>query len=395
MRFENVSKRYTLTRDAYEDARAHGDDRVEPNGDFWALRGVDFALKEGQCVALIGANGSGKSTLLRLLCGITAPDGGKILRSGSVSAVLELGAGFHPELTGRENVMLAGSLHGLSKAALRAALPDILELAGIGAYAGQPLKRYSTGMAMRLGLAVALRLPGSLLVIDEALGVGDAVFQRRAIAEINALRREGKTIILVSHAVGLLRELCDWAILLEQGRITENGPFEQVMGPASAKQVATSSTEFTRTAPFHPSKPCLRTARIIADETAEVWRFELTFFSPRALPMPAALTLCVCAGNGANLGTGTVGTSGRPTDRLVLAPGITSVTLEVSTTCLARGHYFFGFGLTPPAEAREYDYTTAILFADLDRLVPPGIGASFDQNWGIGSVGFPVTWSTT
>lgn len=196
---------------------------------FWAVRDADFVVPRGQVLGLIGPNGSGKSTLLQLITGVLQPTTGTVTTNGRITALLELGAGFHPEFTGRENILLNGLLLGLSQAEVRARLPAIVAFAEIGDFIDRPVKTYSSGMYVRLAFAVAANVEPDILVVDEALAVGDAYFQQRCMRRMHEFRAHGKTIVFVSHDTAAVRALCDRAILMHQGRIVDDGPADKVV----------------------------------------------------------------------------------------------------------------------------------------------------------------------
>jgi len=185
----------------------------------WVLRHVSFAMAPGESVGIIGRNGAGKSTLLKLITGTTQPTEGTVETTGRVAALLELGMGFHPEFTGRENARMTGQLAGLSAAEIDAAMPDIEAFAEIGRYVDEPLRTYSSGMQVRLGFAVATALRPDVLIVDEALAVGDLYFQHKCYARIRRFRAEGMTLLFVSHDMGAIKSLCDRALLLDAGTV--------------------------------------------------------------------------------------------------------------------------------------------------------------------------------
>lgn len=191
--------------------------------EFQALRGVDFSVNRGETIGIVGCNGSGKSTLLQIICGTLAPTTGTVHVRGRIAALLELGAGFNPEFTGRENVYLNGSVLGLTRKEIEERFDDIAAFADIGEFIEQPVKSYSSGMYIRLAFAVAINVTPDILVIDEALSVGDEAFQRKCFARINAIRDAGATVLFVSHSAGTVIELCDRAILLDRGELLAQG----------------------------------------------------------------------------------------------------------------------------------------------------------------------------
>ena len=197
--------------------------------DFWALRDVSFEVHQGEAFALIGENGSGKSTMLKCLTKILRPDRGKVEVNGKVSALLELGAGFHQELSGRENVFLNGAILGLSQKELRRRFDTIVDFAGVGPFIDEPVKNYSSGMYVRLGFSVAINVDPDVLLVDEVLAVGDEAFQRKCNEKFAEMRQNGKTIVLVSHALGAVQNLCDRAAWFSHGHLMQVGPPRDVI----------------------------------------------------------------------------------------------------------------------------------------------------------------------
>ena len=191
---------------------------------FYALRDVSFRVEQGESMAIIGANGAGKSTLLSLVAGLTRPNGGRVEVNGKVAALLELGTGFHPDLTGNENVYLNASILGLSRKRTRECYDSIVDFSGIGDFIHQPIRTYSSGMVMRLAFSVAIHVEPDILIIDEVLAVGDAAFQEKCFGRICELKRAGKTLLFVSHAPEMVKHLCDHSLWLEHGRVKAAGP---------------------------------------------------------------------------------------------------------------------------------------------------------------------------
>jgi len=226
----DVSKRFRLYHERNQSLKAsvmRG--RRARYDEFWALRDVSIEVPEGTTFGLIGENGSGKSTLLKCMARILRPDKGEIVTRGKISALLELGAGFHPELSGRENVYLNGSILGLSKRQLNARFDEIVVFAGLEKFIDSPVKNYSSGMYVRLGFSVAINVDPDLLLIDEVLAVGDAEFQRRCNDKFAELRAKGKTIVIVTHSLQTVREMCDQVALLERGVLRAVGPAKEVV----------------------------------------------------------------------------------------------------------------------------------------------------------------------
>ncbi len=198
--------------------------------EFWALKNINIGIKKGETVGIIGKNGSGKTTILKLLCGITETSRGTIKVKGKAVAFLELGAGFQAELTGRENIYLNGSILGLSKKEINRKMNSIISFADIGDFIDTPIKTYSAGMYVRLGFAIAAQVNPDILLIDEALAVGDISFQKKCLKRLEEFKREGKTIVFVSHDLDAVRKLCKRTIWLNEGRIEIDNSTEKVIG---------------------------------------------------------------------------------------------------------------------------------------------------------------------
>jgi lipopolysaccharide transport system ATP-binding protein len=195
----------------------------------WALRNVDLTIDRGEVVGIIGCNGAGKSTLLRILSRITAPTSGHAEIRGSVASLLEVGTGFHPELTGRENVYLNGAILGMRRAEIARKFDEIVDFAGVDGFLDTPVKRYSSGMRVRLAFAVAAHLEPEVLMIDEVLAVGDVAFQNKCLGKMGEVARSGRSVLFVSHNMAAVQSLCDRAVLLDEGRVLASGPVPDVI----------------------------------------------------------------------------------------------------------------------------------------------------------------------
>jgi ABC-type polysaccharide/polyol phosphate transport system ATPase subunit len=225
----DVSKRYRLGAHYYVTLRETFATALRRNNarskrDLWALRDVSFTVDEGEVVGLIGRNGAGKSTLLKVLARITVPTRGVARLRGRVGALLEVGTGFHPELNGRENIFLNGTILGLKRAQIRRCFDDIVEFAGVQDLLETPVKRYSSGQFLRLAFSVAAHVEPDIVVVDEVLAVGDAEFQRRCLGKMSQFAQEGRTVLFVSHDLGAVARICERAIWLEDGEIKHDGP---------------------------------------------------------------------------------------------------------------------------------------------------------------------------
>jgi lipopolysaccharide transport system ATP-binding protein len=230
---DGLGKRYTLGTGGGVVQRLKAAVRGEPDGrtpaeEFWALREVSFAIERGQIVGVIGRNGAGKSTLLKILSRITAPTTGEVHVTGRISSLLEVGTGFQPELTGRENVYLNGSILGMDRPEIDRKFDEIVAFSELEKFLDTPVKRYSSGMYMRLAFAVAAHLDPDILILDEVLSVGDSAFHQKCIGKMGQVAGAGRTVLLVSHNLPSILALCDRCLLLEQGRLVRDGPTTEV-----------------------------------------------------------------------------------------------------------------------------------------------------------------------
>ena len=257
---QGVSKRFVLRKDKSLKERLVNMGRSRRHReDFWALRDVDLEIEAGTTIGLIGPNGSGKSTLLKTIGGILQPTAGQVLRRGRLAALLELGAGFHPDLTGRENVYLNASILGLSREQTERHFDAIVAFSGIEEFIDTQVKFYSSGMYVRLAFAVAVHVDPDVLLVDEVLAVGDEPFQRKCMEKIRAFQADGRTIVLVSHALDQVGELCDRAVVLERGRVAADGD------PRDALRTLRRDYEETRRSQAPPDESSTSSAaRVVA-----------------------------------------------------------------------------------------------------------------------------------
>jgi ABC-type polysaccharide/polyol phosphate transport system ATPase subunit len=234
IQIEGVGKRFRLRHAGTRTLKSVTLDMLRPgkrpNRDLWALKDISFSVERGKTLGLIGANGAGKSTLLALLAGTMEPTEGRIAMRGTISSLLELGAGFHPDLTGRENVFLAGAIMGLTRNQMKARFDAIVDFADIGQFIDQPVKHYSSGMYVRLGFAVAVEVDPDILLVDEVLAVGDAVFQRKCLKRMAEFRQQDKTMLIISHDLNTIQSVSDEILFLDHGRILGHGTPETVIG---------------------------------------------------------------------------------------------------------------------------------------------------------------------
>ncbi len=268
---QNVSKRY-ITQPGFW--RGRGAKEVEAQNEFWALRNISFDVSQGEVFGLVGPNGAGKSTLLQILAGILQPTEGRVLTQGRVSALLELGAGFNLEFTGRENVRLNAELLGLSRKEIDAAIPAVESFAELGRFFDRPVREYSTGMYVRLAFSAAIHQHPETLIVDEALAVGDARFANKCIRRLEELKQQGTTILFVSHDLGIVQRLCTRAALLWQGELVTLGTPREVSGEY-IRRVQTDVLPLSATNPTSNARTQITAAHLHLPGDAPRTQFEI------------------------------------------------------------------------------------------------------------------------
>ena len=299
---ENLGKKYKLRHQAQRGyrtlresimGRAKGLFKKRPpengNGnsveEFWALQGVSFEVKRGDVVGIIGRNGAGKSTLLKILSRITVPTTGRIRISGRVASLLEVGTGFHPELTGRENIFLNGAVLGMTGAEIRSKFDEIVAFAEVEKFLDTPVKRYSSGLYVRLAFAVAAHLEPEILIVDEVLAVGDAQFQKKCLGKMQDVSRSGRTVLFVSHNLSTVQTLCKTGILLERGRVRCHSNAQEALRAYSESTNKLDSIEF----PANNSRPSITSVRLQSSELESGnLVVDIGFKSPFPLNCPVA-----------------------------------------------------------------------------------------------------------
>lgn len=229
LQFNGVSKRYKLRGAVRPQTRWYKPAFLQPLPEMWALRDVSFQVKEGEALGIVGHNGAGKTTILKILSSITTPSAGEITVRGRLAALVEVSSGFHPELSGRENIYLHGAMLGMKRSEITRKLDSIIEFSGVANYIDVPIKRYSSGMHVRLGFSIAAHLDPDIMLLDEVLAVGDAAFQAKCLDRIAEVRKSGRTIIFISHDLAAVYRLCDRALLLDHGQVIMDGAPRQVI----------------------------------------------------------------------------------------------------------------------------------------------------------------------
>jgi lipopolysaccharide transport system ATP-binding protein len=343
---------------------------------FCALHELSFEVEPGQILGIVGSNGAGKSTLLRLLGGVGRPDRGRMEIRGRVAALLELGAGFHPELTGRENVFVSGVIAGLSRRQVSKRLDSIVAFAELERFIDSPLRTYSTGMQMRLGFAIGVHTTPDILLIDEVLAVGDLAFQKKCLERVRQFKAEGCTIVLVSHDTGQIQQLCDRALWLQGGRLAAMGDPEEVV----KAYIAEMETETRRHTPGDWPARATPTGGVLRVNDNRFGSMALEITSVRLLDRYGRSISALCSGDALNveieyaaakriespiLGVKIVTEEDQPcVDLTTAAAGVTlsavrgegRITLRFERLDLNGGQYYLDVGAYPPEWTPAYDY---------------------------------------
>ena len=360
---------------------------VVPQERIWALKDVTFEIEEGAVIGLIGRNGAGKSTLLKILSRITAPTEGRVKIRGRCSSLLEVGTGFHPELTGRENINLNGALLGMSRAEIHRKFDAIVNFSGVEKFLDTPVKRYSSGMAVRLAFAVAAHLEPDIFIVDEVLAVGDAEFQKKCLGKMHEISRgEGRTILFVSHNMNAIRSLCQKCILLESGRLLQYEATRHVL--ANYLSPDQSYYLYERQSPTVGRKaPTIVRAAIRFIETScnsdlPALCLELGVWSNATTTTNIDVRLK--DGMGTPIAFGSLGalTRERP---IRLSKGNNNVRLKLTISELALGDYYISLDLSHPF-VEYYDRVEDCLKFRVDAsMLNGGSAVTMDQLWGYGS----------
>ncbi len=354
--------------------------------DFWALRDVSFEVKQGEVVGIIGRNGAGKSTLLKILSRITEPTEGRVRIKGRVASLLEVGTGFHPELTGRENIYLNGAILGMSRAEIKKKFDEIVAFAEVEKFLDTPVKRYSSGMYVRLAFAVAAHLEPEILVVDEVLAVGDAEFQKKCLGKMKEVSKGGRTVLFVSHNMSTIQSLCRRGILLSKGRVGLDENAYQCVQMYLQQQTGLDSFE----RPVDPgSKASIVAGKIMAGDGAESVQMLVNLQVWSDTTRMVSVDLRLSESSGSPVGFGSLGTL--DSSQLInLASGVNELQFYFSTLHLANGSYAVSLDVTIPF--REWlDRAERCLSFELARAVSTGNINVTSQSWGYGSMEIPLT----
>jgi lipopolysaccharide transport system ATP-binding protein len=327
---------------------------------FWALKGIDFEVREGEVLGIIGANGAGKSTLLKILSRITGPTVGHIELYGRIAALLEVGTGFHGELTGRENVYLNGSILGMSRAEIRSKLDEIIDFAGVEKFIDTPVKRYSSGMRVRLGFAVAAHLEPEILIIDEVLAVGDTSFKTRCINKMREVARSGRTVLLVSHNMSSIMDLCERCLWIHHGEVLANEETGLVTNRYMAQQVSQAHSfqpNVNQTSPYISSVSIHDPEGNPTDSVrmGDAVEIRINVHAPRGAACFLAAGISIEDSLGARIASAF---SGREGVDIRVAEGDNEIAITFSRVTLMPGSYVISAGLRDDVAGARIDAAT-------------------------------------
>lgn len=356
--------------------------------EFWALKDLSFEIPTGSTFGIIGPNGSGKSTLLKCLTGILTPEKGSVSVNGKIAALLELGAGFHPDMSGRENIFLNGAILGMTSKDIHRNLDNIVEFAGLGEFIDTPVKNYSSGMTVRLGFAIAINVNPEILIIDEVLAVGDVAFQQKCLEKIEDFRKDGRTIILVSHGLSVVAQICDTAIWIDKGELQEIGDAQEVVsnyyatshdampvleneigqrwgsGEVSISQIQLLNKDKNAQRVFHTG-----------DKLSIAIDYESQITSP-SVSFSTRITHLH--------GTEIWGTSTeKQAVDVPMSVGLGKLSLEIENLPLLNGTYEISVVVTDQSEVHEFDHWEKRIRFDVQQ----------DDNYDIGLIGISSSWN--
>jgi lipopolysaccharide transport system ATP-binding protein len=353
--------------------------------EFWALEDISFAIEQGDRVGIIGRNGAGKSTLLKILSRITEPSNGSIRLRGRVASLLEVGTGFHPELTGRENISLNGAILGMSRTDIQRKFDEIVAFAEVEKFLDTPVKRYSSGMYVRLAFAVAAHLEPEILIVDEVLAVGDAQFQKKCLGKMEEVGKSGRTVLFVSHNMSTIQSLCTRCIFLQKGKILADGSTNSVV-PLYISDASTSDS-FTRPSQDN-GKPTIISGKVILNSLVEIKEIQIDLEIFAETKQTIAVDFRLHDIMGGAIGYGDLGTT-RSSQLVDMEIGINLVSFMFPVDKLAIGSYIISLDLALPWIEYLDRVENCLCFEIVRPPVEEG-GSVLSQSWGYGSVEFPL-----
>jgi lipopolysaccharide transport system ATP-binding protein len=384
---QNIGKRYKINHDrkkyfTLRESIISVFQSKSKEEDFWALRNISFKIEEGEAVGIIGKNGAGKSTLLKILSKITHPTEGRIELNGRLASLLEVGTGFHQELTGRENIFLNGSILGLKSKEIKARFDNIVDFSGVEKFIDTPLKHYSSGMQLRLAFAVASYLDPEILIIDEVLAVGDAEFQKKCIGRMNEVSKSGRTLLFVSHDMNSVLSLCNSAVLLEKGSFVVKGPASEVVQRYS--QNMADASEYLALTDIN-GRPKITLVKI---DSIDDNRLNLCLKLNSGIKQKISLDFHLRDHLNRIIGFGSVGAL-KYNEMLEMNKGDNTYILALNISALASGTYNVGIDVTQP-NVEWFDRVPDCFSFKIEKSVVESHSRVMQQGWGYGSVNFDV-----
>jgi len=414
IRVENLSKKYTIghqkqerytaLRDVLSDKvkglgnffNRHAKNQDEAFEDFWALKDVSFEIKQGDRVGIIGRNGAGKSTLLKILSRITEPTSGKISIKGRVASLLEVGTGFHPELTGRENIYLNGAILGMDRFEIKKKFDEIVAFAEVEKFLDTPVKRYSSGMYVRLAFAVAAHLEPEILIVDEVLAVGDATFQKKCLGKMEQISdTKGRTIIFVSHNISAIKRLCNQGLFLLQGRLVTQCAIESVINAyqnSFTEEERDHDVSVTIKTDFHKSLNSelisIKDIKVFGEtskaldviKTGDTLNIEINYFSHQKIISPAFIVTCKSVNGTELFQLCTSPISGYPLEDIEVGQG--RIGLKLHSIPLLGGVYYFDISLARTGISRYFTLEQVVKLT-IDPTDVYDSGFDLDQKFGL------------
>lgn len=345
---------------------------------FHALDDVTFNVNAGESIGIVGRNGAGKSTLLKVLSRISSPTSGKIVVRGRIASLLEVGTGFHPELTGRENIFLNGSILGMLRKEIQSKFDEIVDFSGTEKFLDTPLKHFSSGMQLRLAFAVAAFLEPEILIIDEVLAVGDAEFQKRCMGKMEAVSKSGRTILFVSHNMGAIQTLCEKSVYLQNGKIADIGKTNNIIHHYLHDQPRDGNL----VRDLGANKICfLREVKV--DRNTQPGSLNITAEISASVNVSAAMDVRLSTVNMEPAGFGSLGTFD-PASKISLKPGSNQISFAINTNQLANGLYYLSVDLTEP-DKEYYDRADQVLLFEIANNPDIPHGRSMQLDWNFGS----------
>jgi len=347
----------------------------------WALKDISFEVQHGDIVGIIGRNGAGKSTLLKILSRITSPTEGLVKLNGRVGSLLEVGTGFHPELTGRENIFLNGSILGMSKKEIERKFDEIVDFAEIEKFLDTPVKRYSSGMYVRLAFAVAAHMEPEILVVDEVLAVGDIQFQKKCLGKMDDVSKEGRTVLFVSHNLQSIRSLCKYCILLQNGKLIERGKYRHVIEHYIKGEMIKNT--------YYRNDKCTNGIKII-EAILSKDRNEISINTKINSDRRTKISIDIRLSdqNFNPIGFGSLGSLDE--ENLVeVSEGENNYSFSFNIDKLAYGKYFLGLDLTHP-KVQYFDRLNDCLVFEIENNQRNAASQVFSQDWGYGCMEIPL-----